>query len=173
MCENKPAETFGHPAAHPETGVMMLANVTEGITQEHLQEVYSDSYIVRVGHDHRPAAPISHPNVTYLSAWIGNTFAGAFMVIKQSAVELELHALLKRSSIKHSRDLGVACLAWAFGHPILRVTAYIIEGLEAAKNYCLKLGFKEEGRRRCACVQGGVVKDVYVLGMTRQDWRTT
>jgi RimJ/RimL family protein N-acetyltransferase len=95
------------------------------------------------------------------------------MVIRQSAVELELHALLKKSFVKHSRDLGSACLAWAFGHPILRVTAYIIEGLETAKNYCLKLGFKEEGRRRCACVQGGIVKDVYVLGMTRQEWRTT
>jgi RimJ/RimL family protein N-acetyltransferase len=54
----------------------------------------------------------------------------------------------------------------------LRVTVYIIEGLEAAKNFALKLGFKNEGCRRCACVQGGIVKDVYVLGMTRQEWRT-
>jgi pantoate kinase len=107
-----------------------------------------------------------------LSAWIGKTFAGAFMVIKQSAVELELHSLLKKSSIKESRKLAAKCLAWAFAHPILRVTVYIIEGLEAAKNFALKLGFKNEGCRRCACVQGGIVKDVYVLGMTRQEWRT-
>jgi RimJ/RimL family protein N-acetyltransferase len=95
------------------------------------------------------------------------------MVIKQSAVELELHSLLKKSSLKESRALGLACIAWAFSHPVvLRVTAYIIEGLEAAKNYCLKLGFKQEGCRRCACVQGGIIKDVYMLGMTRQEWRT-
>lgn len=144
--------------------------VTVGITEQHLQEVYSDPYIARVGHDHRPVAPIHHPNATYLSAWVGDSFAGAFIAIKQSTVELELHALLKKSALKQSRALGVACLAWAFAQPILRVTAYIIEGLEAAKNYCIKLGFKEEGRRRCACVQGGVEKDVYVLGMTRQDW---
>jgi hypothetical protein len=147
--------------------------VTVGISEQHLLEVYSDPYITKVGHDHRPAAPIQHPNVTYLSAWVNGKFSGAFMVIRQSAVELELHALLKKSALKQSRNLGMACLTWAFAQPILRVTAYIIEGLEAAKNYCLKLGFKEEGRRRCACVQGGVVKDVYVLGMTRQDWRTT
>ncbi len=151
----------------------MLVSVTESITDEHLLEVYADPYINKVGHDHRPAAPIIHPNVTYLSAWIGKTFAGAFMVIKQSAVELELHSLLKKSSLKESRALGLACIAWAFSHPVvLRVTAYIIEGLEAAKNYCLKLGFKQEGCRRCACVQGGIVKDVYMLGMTRQEWRT-
>lgn len=147
--------------------------VIEGITKGHLLEVYSDPYITKVGHDHRAAAPIDHPNVTYLSAWIGKTFAGAFMVIKQSAVEFELHALLKRSSIKQSRALGMACLAWAFAHSILRVTAYIIEGLEAAKNYCLKLGFKHEGTRRHACMQGGIIKNVYVLGMTRQDWSTS
>lgn len=144
--------------------------VTVGITEHDLMEVYLDPYITRVGHDHRAAAPIQHPNATYLSAWVGGSFAGAFIAIKQSAVELELHALLKKSALKQSRHLGVACLAWAFAQPILRVTAYIIEGLESAKNYCIKLGFKEEGRRRCACVQGGVVKDVYVLGMTRQDW---
>lgn len=151
---------------------MLNATVTEGITTEHLYEVYSDSYIARVGHDHRSAAPIFHPNVTYLSAWVGDKFAGAFMSIKQSAVEFELHALLKRASIKHSRELGRAFLAWAFSHPILRVTAYIIEGLESAKNYCLKLGFKEEGCRRCACVQDGIVKNVYILGMTREEWRS-
>ncbi len=150
----------------------MLVSVTESITDEHLLEVYADPYIQKVGHDHRPAAPIIHPNVTYLSAWIGKTFAGAFMVIKQSAVELELHSLLKKSSLKESRKLAAKCLAWAFAHPILRVTVYIIEGLEAAKNFALKLGFKNEGCRRCACVQGGIVKDVYVLGMTRQEWRT-
>ena len=149
----------------------MQVSVTESITDEHLLEVYADPYINKVGHDHRPAAPIIHPNVTYLSAWIGNTFAGAFIIIKQSAVELELHSLLKKSSIKESRQLGLACIAWAFSNPtVLRVTAYIIEGLEAAKNYCLKLGFKQEGCRRCACVQGGIVKDVYVLGMTRHEW---
>jgi hypothetical protein len=144
--------------------------VTLGISQQHLLEVYQDPYIARVGHDHRPAAPIDHPNATYLSAWVGDSFAGAFLVIKQGAVELELHALLKKSALKQSRELGLACLAWAFAQPILRVTAYIIQGLEAAKNYCLKLGFKLEGCRRNACVQNGVIKDVYVLGMTRQEW---
>jgi RimJ/RimL family protein N-acetyltransferase len=92
------------------------------------------------------------------------------MAIRFSPLEIELHALLKRSVLKHSRELGMACLGWAFSQPIQRVTAYIIEGLELARNYCLKLGFKEEGRRRAACVQGGVLKDVYVLGMTRLDW---
>lgn len=147
----------------------MLA-VTEGITKGHLLEVYSDPYITKIGHDHRPAAPIDHPAITYLSAWVGNTFAGAFMAIRFSPIEIELHALLKRSVLKHSRALGMACLEWAFAQPIQRVTAYIIEGLESAKNYCIKLGFKEEGRRRAACVQNGMLKDIYVLGMTRMDW---
>jgi len=144
--------------------------VTVGITEQHLMEVYSDPYITKVGHDHRPAAPIQHSNATYLSAWVDGKFSGAFIAIRQSAVELELHALLKKSALKESRTLGLAFLAWAFAQPILRVTAYIIEGLESAKNYCIKLGFKVEGCRRCACVQKGIVKDVYVLGMTRQEW---
>lgn len=149
----------------------MLA-VTEGITQEHLQEVYSDSYIARVGHDHRPAAPVHHHLVTYLTATVDGKFAGAFMAIQQTSVELELHSLLKKSALPHSRSLGQEFLKWAFeSRPILRVTAYIIEGLESAKNFCIKLGMKLEGFRRDVCVQNGIVKGVYILGMTRQDWR--
>ena len=149
---------------------MLNAAITEGITPEHLQQVYSDSYITKVGHDHRPSAPINHPLVTYLTATVGNRFAGAFMAIRFSSTELELHSLLHKSAVKHSRALGRAFLAWAFAQPILRVTAYIIEGLESAKNYCLKLGMTLEGFRRDACIQAGQIKGVYILGMTRTDW---
>jgi hypothetical protein len=145
--------------------------VSETITEHQLNDVYSDPYIQKVGHDSRPAAIIKHPNVAYLSAWVGDQFAGAFMVIKFSSVEFELHSLLKKSAVLHSRQLGKKFLQWAFeNHQILRVTAYIIEGLDAAKNYCLKLGFKLEGCRRDACMQNGIVKDVHILGMTRTDW---
>ena len=148
-----------------------MSVVTEGITKGHLLEVYSDPYITaKIGHDHRPAAPIDHPSVTYLTATVGGRFAGAFMAIRFSSTEIEWHSLLHKSAIKHSRDLGYAFLAWAFAQPILRVTAYIIEGLESAKNYGLKLGMKFEGFRRDACLQSGKIKGVYVLGMTRTDW---
>jgi hypothetical protein len=171
MWDNKATELFELPVAHSQTGAMMLlATVTEGITQEHLQQVYSDSYITKVGHDGRPAAPVEHPLVTYLTARVGDQFMGAFMAIRFSSTEMELHALLHRKAVSHSRELGRAFLSWAFSHPILRVTAYIIEGLETAKNYCLKLGMKLEGFRREACLQNGQVKGVYILGMTRADW---
>lgn len=151
---------------------MQEVSVTESISEEHLLEVYSDPYINKVGHDHRPAAPIQHPQVTYLSAWIGDQFAGAFMAIKYSTLELEWHSLLKKSALPYSRDLGMAFLNWAFNtRPIARVTAYIIAGLETARNYGLKLGMKDEGCRRHACMKNGVLKDIYILGMTREEWR--
>lgn len=144
--------------------------VTEGITKGHLLELYSDPYITQVGHDHRPAAQIKHPAVTYLSAWIDGAFAGAFMAIQFSPIEIELHALLKKQYLKHSRILGRECLAWAFSKPIERVTAYVIDGLETALNYCLRVGFVHEGFRRNACSRNGVLGGVHVLGMTRNDW---
>lgn len=149
---------------------MLAVSVSVGITDEHLQQVYSDPRIAKVGHDHRPAAPVIHPAATYLSAWIGDQFAGAFLAIRYSPVEIELHSLLLRSAVTRSRDLGAACIDWAFSHPILRVTAYVIDGLESARNFCLKLGFREEGRRRMACVQGGNPKDIHILGITRGEW---
>lgn len=149
--------------------VPVLARVTEGVTDEHLRGLCSDPYIAKVGHDHRPLARVAHPQVVYLSAWVGETFAGAFMAIR-GKVDIELHAMLKKWAVPWSRELGRACLAWAFSQPINRVTALVIEGLTSARNYCLRLGFKPEGIRRGACVQGGVAKDVHMLGMLRSEF---
>ena len=93
------------------------------------------------------------------------------MAIRFSQLEIEMHSLLFKSSIWYSRDLGHLALDWAFDEPIERVTAYVIEGLESAVNYCERLGFQYEGFRRNACMQDGELKGVWVLGMTREDWR--
>jgi hypothetical protein len=136
-----------------------------------LAPLFLDPYIARVGHDDRPASHIDHPNVHYLGARVDGELVGAFMVIESGFVEVDVHALLTRRALPHSRALGRLCLAQAFANPqIERVTAYVIEGLNAARNYCLKLGFLYEGVRRNACRQNGQLLGVHILGMTRNDW---
>lgn len=137
-----------------------------------LSELYADPYIARVGHDHRPASPIDHPDASYLGAYVRNRLVGAFLVIESSWVELDLHALLTRKALPYCRELGRMCLDWCFSRQDLqRVTAYILEGLESAKNYCLKLGFVVEGFRRNVCLKNGQPIGIHILGMTREDWR--
>lgn len=139
--------------------------------QRALSSLYADPYIARVGHDHRAAAPIDHPSASYLGAYVDGALVGAFLVIESGYIELDLHALLKRNALPYSRRLGRLCLALAFARSdIQRVTAYVIEDLRSAFNYCMKLGFKNEGMRRDACVKGGKFYGVHVLGMTRNDW---
>lgn len=152
----------------PENAVVV---VTEGASTEQLVEVYTDPYIARVAQDHRPHRPIFNTGAVYLAAWVNGRFAGLFLAIQHSMIEMELHSLLKRWAIPYSRDLGRQFLAWAFSHPdLLRVTAPIIEGLESAKNYCLKLGFVVEGVRRNATTHQGKIKNVHILGMLREEW---
>lgn len=150
----------------------MLLDVQPLFDQGALAPLFLDPYIARVGHDDRPAAPISHPHVRYLGAYVDGELVGAFMVIESGFVELDLHAMLTRSALKHSRELGRLCLARAFADErVERVTAYVIEGLTTARNYCLKLGFQFEGIRRNACRQHGRLLGVHILGMTRNDWK--
>ena len=152
---------------------MAKLSITEGISPENLIQVYSDEYIARVGHDQRPFAPIFHPSVKYVSAWIDGTFAGAFMAIKTTSVETDVHALLFRRAVRHSRELGRMFIAWCFERPIFRITAQIIEGLDSALNYCLRIGFKREGFKPAVCTQGGALRGVHILGITRADWSLT
>ena len=139
-----------------------------------LAPLFLDPYIARVGHDDRPAAPIEHPHVHYLGARVDGELVGAFMIIESGFVEVDVHALLTRRALLHSRELGRLCLTQAFANPAIeRVTAYVIEGLTAARNYCLKLGFQPEGFRRAACRQQGRPLGVHILGVTRNDWENS
>lgn len=139
-----------------------------------LDSLFADPYIARVGHDHRPAAYIDHPAVRYLGAWVGGSLVGAFCVIESAWIEWDLHVLLRRCALPHSRRLLRLCLDRLFSEsPIERVTGYVLEGLESAKNYALRCGFVYEGFRRRAVSVGGRPVGIHVLGMTREDWRNT
>lgn len=149
----------------------MVAFVSEGITERNLHALYADPYIQRVGHDHRPSAPIFHPSARYYSAWVNDEFSGAFLLVKTSHIDCDVHSLLLRGSILSSRLLGVEFLAHVFTrNDFCRVTAPVIEGLEAARNFCLKLGFKQEGFKRDACQKDGILRGIHIMGMTRKDW---
>lgn len=168
------AEPNAQPAAHqmPRTGELMaLLELHPLIDLGQLGSIYRDPYVSRVGHDHRAAEPIIHPNANYLGAYVDGELVGAFLLIESGFIETDLHALLTIRALEHSRELGRLCIDAAFSDPnIQRVTAYVIEGLTTARNYCLKLGFQFEGIRRNACMQNGELLGVHILGMIRKEW---
>lgn len=137
-----------------------------------LAALYRDPYISRVGHDDRPAEPLSHPAVRYVGAHVDGELVGAFLLIESGFVEVDAHVLLSRKALPYSRSFGRMVLAQIFDDAhIERVTAYVIDGLTAAINYCRKLGFKYEGARRNACRKAGRLLDIHILGLTRNDWK--
>ncbi len=149
---------------------MLEVSVMKNDELKELINIYSDPYIKQISHDHREANIIVHPNVTYLAAKVNNEIVGAFLAIKLNPTDIELHSLLTKKAIKHSRELGKLCIDWAFSFKdVQRVTANVMQGLEKAKNYCLKLGFIYEGTKRNACLKDGKLIDLHILGITRQD----
>lgn len=136
-----------------------------------LERLYADPYILRAGHDYREASPVYHPAASYVGAYVDGSFVGAFLIIEYGEIELEIHALLKREAVLHSRELGRMVISRIFSDvAIKRITAYIIQGLETVRNYCLKLGFQYEGMRRDAVMIRGQLLGVHVMGITRKDW---
>lgn len=148
----------------------MIANVQIGISEEHLIEIYSDNYISRVAHDNRAFVPYQSSQSVYLTAYVGEKFAGAFLAIFISPLEIEFHSFLKKEANLYCRELGNAFLNWAFSLKIERVTAQIGGHLQSVINYAKKLGFKQEGIKRNAISVNSELKDVYIMGMTRADW---
>ena len=139
-----------------------------------IDELYSDTYIAKVGYDERAAGTVRHPFAKYLGAYLNGSLVGAFLIIESGFIELDLHALLTKRALPWCRDFGRMCLDYAFSIPyIQRVTANVLEGLESAANYCLKLGFEIEGFRPCVGHRSGQLIGMHMLGMTREKWGST
>lgn len=111
------------------------------------------------------------PLVGYLGAYVNESFCGFFMIREESSVDLQIHACLLPEAVAYSRVLGVEVLQMLFhASPIRRVSAPIISNLVSAQNYVRKLGFRQEGVLREACLKNGRVLDVVLFGMTRTDF---
>lgn len=145
--------------------------LSEGITPEHLAQIYSDPIMSRVADDGQQMYPVFHELAQYLSAWVDDVFVGAYLVIRYSEFEYELHSLLTKKGTRHSRKLCALLLEWTFSHDrVLRATGYIREGLTSMVNHCLRMGFVREGFRRNAVLCNGVPTGIHILGITREDW---
>lgn len=146
--------------------------ISVGISDENLQDIYSDPYIKNIAHDNMIFAPVIHPLAFYISAWVDNVFAGSFLIIRFSKTEIEAHSLLKKEFIPYSRELGKETLRWLFNQEdTLRVTTFIPSYLKSAMNYVKKIGFKEEGIKRDATTKDGKITDIHLFGITKNDWR--
>lgn len=135
-----------------------------------IHAVITDPWIAaKVRHDHREPSYIDHPDVEYLGCYDGDELAGVFMLI-HDFIEVTIHAYIRRRWTAHGRAWGRLALDHAFASQhVQRVAAPILEGLESAVNYCLKLGFKREGFARCAAVKNGRLIGVHLLAITRED----
>ncbi len=145
--------------------------LTPGITETHLQDLYADEYIQRVSQDHFPAAPIRNPLVQYLSCFADGRFIGAFMAVRITPTEFDMHSLLKREAVEHSRELGFMCMDWAFSDcAVQRLTAPVIRKFGTVINYCLRLGFTIEGVKRNGCYINGEPQHVVQMGLLRSEY---
>lgn len=148
-----------------------MVSLEEGISVKNLMALYADPFIARIADDGMEFAPIDHPLVTYLSAFHGDEFVGAYIVVRFSDCEYEAHSLLMKKATRYSRLLGELLIEWVFSHDqVLRLTGYIREGIHTAVNHCLKMGFQLEGFRRDALLVNGEPKGIHVLGLTRKEW---
>lgn len=124
----------------------------------------------KVSHDGRSSGYIDHPAVTYWAAEVCGEIVGIFTAIRFSTWEREVHVGILRPGLSRARELSLLFLGHLFSDPqTMRATAYVLGTLPTAANFCRKLGFKDEGRRRDACAVAGNPCDIIILGMTRAD----
>lgn len=149
----------------------MTIRLVEDIRSEHLNQLYSDPLILRIGDDAHPARPIDDPLLSYVSVFQDDIFLGAYIVIDFSDYECEVHNLLLKVATVHLDVITKAFLNFVFARRnILRITAWIREDLKKSMNNACKHGFIVEGIKRNAVTVDGKPKNLIMAGLIREDW---
>lgn len=134
--------------------------------------VYKDSYVQKAAHDTLLFEPIVHDLVKYNAVYVDNEFCGVLIEIDTNTVDVDIHSLLLRNGIIHSRKIGRQWIKQIFEKPeIMRITANVIEGLEKTVNTLLKIGFSKEGFKKNAFLVNGNLRGLHILGLCREDFK--
>ena len=142
--------------------------IIKNSTNEELNDVYSDKYILSSFCDYDIKEPIIDNSVVYYSAYVNNKFAGCFVEVIKSPFDSELHSLLKKHSRKHSRELAIAFIKMIFQtRSIFRVSTTVIHSLKTVINFCMKIGFVIEGLKQNANIKNGQVQNVLQFRILR------
>lgn len=148
----------------------MTIAIVPGITPDHLAQVYAHPQMSRTSHDFRAAAPVLSSAALYLSAFVRDELAGAALLVKTCAHEIEVHSLIFPEFVRWSREIWRRVIRWAFEDPaIQRLTAQIPEDLPTVRNLAKRCGFSDEGFKRRAIQRGGIWMGLYILGVTAQE----
>lgn len=147
-----------------------MVAILPGITPDHLIQVYAHPQMQRTGHDFRAAAPVESSAALYLSAFVRDEFAGAALLVKTCAHEIEVHSCLFPEFVRWAREIWCQVIRFAFVDPgIQRLTAQIPEDLPTVRNLARKCGFRDEGFKRRAVCRGGIWMGLYLLGVTTEE----
>ena len=138
---------------------------------DNIRSLYKDKYITdAIKQDNRECIPVRNNLVSYVSTFVDNEFMGAFLFIRYSRYEAEIHSLLKRKALNHSRDLAKLMIDYTFkDKDIMRITTLILSDLNKVKNFVRKLGFTHEGTKRNVTLRNKKCLDVDIFGIIREE----
>lgn len=151
----------------------IFVELQENPSKNLIQDLYKDPLVSRIGDDLRTLEPLSHPLISYLGVFLSGVFVGAFVLIKFSPYEIEVHNILTRRAIPALRQISKMVVDYIFNtYPIQRITGWIQEDIKTAINHVIKSGFLIEGCKQDALLVRGELKNLILVGLTRDRWRS-
>ncbi|MCE2686876.1 MAG: hypothetical protein LW839_08580 [Cryomorphaceae bacterium] len=146
----------------------MILTVSESASDDELKQVYQNDYVLSAFGELHTRHPIKGDFVKYHSCYVDGIFVGCFLEIIRSPIESEVHSLLFKSAIKHSRELAKIFIKNLFdSKPIFRISTQVMQIHGSVINFCLKIGFIFEGVKQCADMKDGILQSMVMFRILR------
>lgn len=113
-------------------------------------------------------APVPCDYATYLAAFVGNQYAGMFMLHMQNGATIEVHTCLLPNARGKAKKLAKELIEWVWSNTnAQRLVTCVPEYNRLAMKLALDSGMKEYGLNPCGFIKNGKFHDVHLLGITR------
>ena len=134
-----------------------------------INSIYNDSYLKQhLEQDGTVLEYFENEAVKHIGVYVGEELAGVFSVIEMP-VDCEVHMALKKEYAIYSRSFAMMVMDLLFESGFNRISTSVNDYARPVVNMLLKLGFKYEGKKRQAFIKNGILYDVHMLGMLKEE----
>lgn len=146
-----------------------MLKLHKGLSKENSEILFSDKSIQKLCNDNYTPSYISHPLISYYSAFMGDVFVGAFMVTETTIHDRDVHLLLTDKALYYTRIFCEMLKSELFKDAD-RITARVFKRLWKMQNMLKKIGFTKEGEIRNAYKLNGRFDDIVIYGLLKTEW---
>lgn len=133
-----------------------------------IRTLYDDEFVQNRYADSAYYGFIDAPNVFYLASRDSDGWLCCALCVFRSTWDIEVHLCIPGAQRARGYEFAESVIEWLFSNaPINRISTTVVSIFPQVANFARRLGFKQEGTARGACLRDDEFIDLWLFSLLR------